>query len=388
MWCSGRTASWLPRAPGSHDIGVGAGFAVVGALGAREEGIVRGRGIVARCEDGGGGREQGRSGCQPAGKSPRAPIATRRRTGRQPTRSCNSSLPGCHPFTAPFQWSGSVTPATLTYRVRRHFHQPRHGGSGHPAPRAAAASAQQCPTECRGERGVLQLVIAPGESNAEPLASGRAPVRSGLLAETRAAESSSPSSSPSQGSRAFAGGWTASRCKLNYTLGKVGITKSARPIMWAIRATRNRAADRALADSNMAPPHRSPHLPHNPTESALRGYQEVTRRCWSGQRVLESNTEQRTVSAPSESRHPQVGRETAGLNLDDAVHKLSIQDARGTAAIDRLRALEAGEAPPTRAMLAKMAKQYRRPLLTFYLSEPPREETGEETFARRLRIAP
>ena len=65
-------------------------------------------------------------------------------------------------------------------------------------------------------------------------------------------------------------------------------------------------------------------------------------------------------------------RETAGLNLDDAVHKLSIQDARGTAAIDRLRALEAGEAPPTRAMLAKMAKQYRRPLLTFYLSEPPR----------------
>ena len=65
-------------------------------------------------------------------------------------------------------------------------------------------------------------------------------------------------------------------------------------------------------------------------------------------------------------------RETAGLTLEDAVAKLSIKDARGTAAIDRLRALEIGETSPTRAMLSKMAKQYRRPLLTFYLAQPPR----------------
>ena len=65
-------------------------------------------------------------------------------------------------------------------------------------------------------------------------------------------------------------------------------------------------------------------------------------------------------------------RETAGLGPEDAVKKLSIRDARGTAAVDRLSALEAGQAAPTRAMLVKMAKQYRRPLLTFYLSEPPR----------------
>ena len=52
-------------------------------------------------------------------------------------------------------------------------------------------------------------------------------------------------------------------------------------------------------------------------------------------------------------------RETAGLTLEDAVAKLSIKDARGTTAVDRLRALEQGETPPTRPMLSKMAKQYR-----------------------------
>ena len=65
-------------------------------------------------------------------------------------------------------------------------------------------------------------------------------------------------------------------------------------------------------------------------------------------------------------------RETAGLTPEEAVRKLSIKKARGTGAIDRLRALEAGEQSPTRAMLSKMANQYRRPLLTFYLAQPPR----------------
>ena len=65
-------------------------------------------------------------------------------------------------------------------------------------------------------------------------------------------------------------------------------------------------------------------------------------------------------------------RETAGLSAEGAVKKLGLKDARGVAAIDRLTALENGEVPPTRAMLSKMAKQYRRPLLTFYLAQPPR----------------
>ena len=73
-------------------------------------------------------------------------------------------------------------------------------------------------------------------------------------------------------------------------------------------------------------------------------------------------------------------RETAGLTPEEAVAKLAIKDARGTAAVDRLRALEEGENPPTRAMLSKMAKQYHRPLLTFYLSEPPRRENWGRDF--------
>ena len=43
-------------------------------------------------------------------------------------------------------------------------------------------------------------------------------------------------------------------------------------------------------------------------------------------------------------------------------------------AIDRLTALERGDEEPTRPVLVKMARQYRRPLLAFYLSAPPRRD--------------
>ena len=64
-------------------------------------------------------------------------------------------------------------------------------------------------------------------------------------------------------------------------------------------------------------------------------------------------------------------RETAGLSREEAARKLSIRDARGMKAVDRLAALESGAAEPTRPTLVKMAGQYRRPLLTFYMSAPP-----------------
>lgn len=66
-------------------------------------------------------------------------------------------------------------------------------------------------------------------------------------------------------------------------------------------------------------------------------------------------------------------RESAGLTPADAVKKLGIGDARGMDAISRLSAYESGHDDPTRPMLVKMARQYRRPLLTFYLSEPPQK---------------
>lgn len=64
-------------------------------------------------------------------------------------------------------------------------------------------------------------------------------------------------------------------------------------------------------------------------------------------------------------------RETAGFTLDQAARKIELRDARGVSGEERLARLEAGEAAPTRPLLARMAKQYRRPLIAFYLSSPP-----------------
>ena len=58
-------------------------------------------------------------------------------------------------------------------------------------------------------------------------------------------------------------------------------------------------------------------------------------------------------------------RETAGLTLQDAAAKVGIRDARGVAAVDRLAALERGAGEPTRPVLVRMARHYRRPLLAF-----------------------
>lgn len=65
-------------------------------------------------------------------------------------------------------------------------------------------------------------------------------------------------------------------------------------------------------------------------------------------------------------------RESAGISLAGAAHKLGIRDSRGIDAIGRLQALESGDEEPTRSMLLKMAHHYHRPLLTFYLTAPPR----------------
>lgn len=66
-------------------------------------------------------------------------------------------------------------------------------------------------------------------------------------------------------------------------------------------------------------------------------------------------------------------RESAGLSLADAAHRLDI------AKVERLIAYETGAETPSRPVLLRMAKQYRRSLLTFYLqSPPPRGNRGED----------
>ena len=72
-------------------------------------------------------------------------------------------------------------------------------------------------------------------------------------------------------------------------------------------------------------------------------------------------------------------RESAGLQPEDAVKKINLPDTKGSTSVERLRALESGATAPTRALLVRMARQYRRPLLTFYLSNvPPKGDRGND----------
>lgn len=73
-------------------------------------------------------------------------------------------------------------------------------------------------------------------------------------------------------------------------------------------------------------------------------------------------------------------RESAGLSLADAAARLDLGAARGVSGADRLAAIEAGEFEPPRSLLLKMADRYRRPLLTFFLTEPPRRGDRGQDF--------
>ncbi len=64
-------------------------------------------------------------------------------------------------------------------------------------------------------------------------------------------------------------------------------------------------------------------------------------------------------------------REGAGLTLEQAASAIGLS---GDRAPERLAEMERGEREPTSRQIAEMAKRYHRPLLTFYLREPPRED--------------
>ena len=67
-------------------------------------------------------------------------------------------------------------------------------------------------------------------------------------------------------------------------------------------------------------------------------------------------------------------RETAGLSVEDASSKLGFKDTLKWTSVQRLLEYESGREMPSRSVLNRMAKRYRRPLLTFYLSKPPRKD--------------
>jgi Zn-dependent peptidase ImmA (M78 family) len=72
-------------------------------------------------------------------------------------------------------------------------------------------------------------------------------------------------------------------------------------------------------------------------------------------------------------------RETAELSIENAARKLQIKDGKETTAEEKLLEYENGLKAPSRSMLLKMSKTYRRPILTFYLDKPPRiGDRGED----------
>ncbi len=72
-------------------------------------------------------------------------------------------------------------------------------------------------------------------------------------------------------------------------------------------------------------------------------------------------------------------RETSGLTVEEAAKKLQLRDTSATTGVEKLLAYETEQAP-SRSLLVRMAKQYRKPLLTFYMDKPPRKGNRGEDF--------
>lgn len=72
-------------------------------------------------------------------------------------------------------------------------------------------------------------------------------------------------------------------------------------------------------------------------------------------------------------------RESAGFTVEEAAEKLALGNSARASAVDKLSELESGQRHPTSAQLLKAAALYKRPLVAFYLAEPPaKAERGED----------
>lgn len=73
-------------------------------------------------------------------------------------------------------------------------------------------------------------------------------------------------------------------------------------------------------------------------------------------------------------------RDTAGLSIEEAANRIGLTEARGITGPNRLRDIEQGKTVPSRPLLVRMAKQYRRPLVSLYLPEPPAQGDRGQDF--------
>jgi Zn-dependent peptidase ImmA (M78 family) len=72
-------------------------------------------------------------------------------------------------------------------------------------------------------------------------------------------------------------------------------------------------------------------------------------------------------------------RKKAELSIKEAARKLQIKDGKKETAAEKLLAYENGTTKPSRSMLLRMSKAYRRPILTFYLDRTPKiGDRGED----------
>ena len=81
--------------------------------------------------------------------------------------------------------------------------------------------------------------------------------------------------------------------------------------------------------------------------------------------------------------NPQIlvwARQSAGLTVEQAAEKLALSTTTKHTAAEKLAAMEAGVQQPTRSHLNSFAKVYKRPLVTFYLSEPPTKGNRGQDF--------
>jgi len=86
--------------------------------------------------------------------------------------------------------------------------------------------------------------------------------------------------------------------------------------------------------------------------------------------------------ADTEQINPQVliwARETAGLSVEEAAEKLGMKDTSRATAAEKLLQYETGQRAPGQTTLQKAASVYRRPLIAFYMAQPPkRGDRGED----------
>jgi Zn-dependent peptidase ImmA (M78 family) len=101
-----------------------------------------------------------------------------------------------------------------------------------------------------------------------------------------------------------------------------------------------------------------------------------------------------TIAADGDAHqiNPRVlrwARETAGLTLDEAAERLGLTTSARSSAADKLADIEGGRKAPSAVQLLRAATAYRRPLIAFYLAEPPaRGERGEDFRTTGAQVTP